>query len=103
MTAYDNGLNDAGLERLAILMEECGEVVQSVGKILRHGYENEWLTSHQLPSNRASLAVEIGQVLAAVDMMIYANDIDPVVIKRAQETRAACLEPYLHYQKGDLS
>ena len=33
-----NQLTPAETERLAILAEECGEVIQAVGKILRHGY-----------------------------------------------------------------
>ena len=32
-----NGLTPAEAERLALLMEECGEVVQIIGKVLRHG------------------------------------------------------------------
>lgn len=35
-----NKLSNAELERLACLAEECGEVVQVVGKIISHGYEN---------------------------------------------------------------
>jgi hypothetical protein len=35
-----NQLTDAEAERLALLAEECGEVVQVIGKILRHGYES---------------------------------------------------------------
>jgi hypothetical protein len=33
-------LNPAQAERLAILAEECGEIVQVIGKILRHGFES---------------------------------------------------------------
>lgn len=36
-----NRLTPAQAERLAMLAEECGEVVQIVGKILRHGYASE--------------------------------------------------------------
>ena len=35
-----NGLTPAETERLAMLAEECAEVIQIVGKILRHGYES---------------------------------------------------------------
>jgi NTP pyrophosphatase (non-canonical NTP hydrolase) len=34
-----NKLTPAEAERLAMLAEECGEVIQIVGKILRHGYD----------------------------------------------------------------
>lgn len=35
-----NKLTPAQAERLAMLAEECGEVIQIVGKILRHGYDS---------------------------------------------------------------
>ena len=34
-----NQLDCAAAERLAVLAEEAGEVVQAVTKILRHGYD----------------------------------------------------------------
>lgn len=34
-----NELTPEEHERLSLLMEECGEVVQIIGKIFRHGYE----------------------------------------------------------------
>lgn len=37
---FSNNLSDAELERLAYLAEECGEVQQIIGKIIRHGYES---------------------------------------------------------------
>ena len=40
MTAHFNGLSESEQERLSILIEECGEVVQAACKILRHGYES---------------------------------------------------------------
>lgn len=39
MTDHFNRLTPAQAERLAMLAEECGEVIQVVGKILRHGYD----------------------------------------------------------------
>ena len=40
MSAHFNGLTPAEAERLAMLAEECGEVIQIIGKILRHGYDS---------------------------------------------------------------
>ena len=40
MSDHFNGLTPAEAERLAMLAEECGEVIQMVGKILRHGYDS---------------------------------------------------------------
>lgn len=36
-----NQLKPSEAERLACLIEECGEVIQAAGKILRHGYKSE--------------------------------------------------------------
>ena len=33
-----NGLTPAEAKRLALLAEECGEVLQAIGKVLRHGF-----------------------------------------------------------------
>ena len=38
MSSHFNKLTPAQAERLAILIEECGEVIQAATKILRHGY-----------------------------------------------------------------
>ena len=38
MQNHYNGLTPAEAERLAMLAEEAAEVIQAVGKILRHGY-----------------------------------------------------------------
>src|SRR5579872_899269 len=40
-------LTPAQIERLALLAEECGEVMQAVSKILRHGYESRNPFRHQ--------------------------------------------------------
>ena len=38
MQNHFNGLTPAEAERLAMLAEEAAEVIQAVGKVLRHGY-----------------------------------------------------------------
>lgn len=58
-----NGLSAAEAEALALLAEECGEVVQAIGKILRHGLWSEHPESG-IP-NYNTLQREIGDVLAA--------------------------------------
>lgn len=93
-----NGLTPAQAERLALLAEECGEVVQAVGKILRHGYES----SHPnfIATNRTQLAKEIGDVYAAVGMLTGARDLDPETIDRLAESKTARVRQYMHHQ-GD--
>lgn len=40
MDDHFNKLTPAEAERLAMLAEECGEVIQAITKILRHGYDS---------------------------------------------------------------
>ena len=56
-TEHFNGLTEAEAELLAILSEECGEVVQMVGKVLRHGLESDYKAKGK---NRDLLQQEIG-------------------------------------------
>ena len=63
MTYHFNGLTPAQAERLAMLAEECGEVIQIVGKILRHGYANYHPDKPHV-SNRELLGRELTDLLA---------------------------------------
>ena len=63
--AHFNELTPAQAERLAILMEECGEVVQIIGKILRHGFESVSPYGHSSETNRQALIRELFDVKAA--------------------------------------
>lgn len=63
----------AELERLAKLAEECGEVIQVIGKIITHGYESRHPDGG--PTNRELLAKEIGDIRAAVHLMVLNGDV----------------------------
>lgn len=73
-TTHFNNLNPAEAERLAILAEECGEVVQIVGKILRHGWESVWPEGG--PTNRERLQLELGDIMAIQKVMRERKDLD---------------------------
>lgn len=70
-----NKLTAAEAERLAMLAEECGEVVQVIGKILRHGYES-FHPADPLVSNRMMLQNELADLAAVVQMLDNAQDIE---------------------------
>lgn len=100
MSEFTNHLTDAEAERLAILSEECGEVIQAVSKILRHGYSSQ--NPHLPPGsmdNEAMLEKEIGDVRWAVEMMIAAKDVDDDEIEAWAIAKAGKAQPYLHHQK----
>lgn len=63
MTDHFNNLSPAQAERLAMLAEECGEVIQIVGKILRHGYDSHHPASPHV-TNRELLGDELTDLMA---------------------------------------
>jgi len=63
MADHFNGLTPAQAERLAMLAEECGEVIQIIGKILRHGYDS-YHPQDRTATNRQLLGRELTDLLA---------------------------------------
>lgn len=93
-----NQLTPAQVERLAILSEECGEVVQIIGKILRHGYESYSPYDEFKEANRSLLMKEIGNIDAAVQMLADAKEVDLSEIDRAAAEKFATIKRYTHHQ-----
>lgn len=62
-----NRLTPAQAERLAMLAEECGEVIQIVGKIFRHGLMSCHPETHA--SNKALLTLEMTDLMAVMGMV----------------------------------
>ena len=88
------------IERLALLMEECAEVQQVIGKILRHGYESMNPTIKHTDTNRALLEFELGDVSYAINLMIKAKDVTLAAIDAAQEAKTLRVGKYLHYNEA---
>lgn len=91
-----NGLTPAEAERLAILAEECAEVIQVVGKILRHGYTSRHPVIHE--DNIYMLERECGDVRAAMLMMCKAGDINKANIHLAADEKLERVKKYCHHQ-----
>jgi hypothetical protein len=96
MNEHFNKLTPAEAERLAILAEECGEIIQIVGKILRHGYESTHPNGG--PPNREILTKEMGDYEAAVQRMWAAHDIDTDGIFYHCKQKEQSIKKYLHHQ-----
>lgn len=90
-------LSSAELERLAILNEELGEVVQAVGKILRHGYASHH--PQRLADNRYDLGEELGHVLWAIQLLVGAKDLSSDAIFDSKKRKGERTTNYLHYQE----
>jgi NTP pyrophosphatase (non-canonical NTP hydrolase) len=95
-----NELTPAQAERLALLAEECGEVVQAIGKVLRHGYESCHPDAVSADfDNRYELSKEIGDLIAAVDFLSEAKDIHANVINDQRGKKRTTVAKYLHHAK----
>ena len=95
-----NDLNAAEIERLAILAEECGKVVQIVGKILRHGYRSFDPGDKLQTTNRRLLERELGDLQWIIRHMDDAGDIDISAVILNSFQKAKKVELYLHHQDG---
>lgn len=91
-----NKLTPAEAERLALLAEECGEVIQAIGKVLRHGYESAHPDGG--PTNRKALERECGDVYHAIWRAIGAGDIDGNGMSQRADDKARSVGCFLHHQ-----
>lgn len=90
-------LSDAEVERLAILMEECAEVQQVIGKILRHGWNSHNPFDKDKTPNRLILTRELGDLMFAIDLMVRRKDIDRDEIHTYAGIKNSKIEKYLHF------
>ena len=92
-----NKLTPSEAERLAILAEECAEVIQVIGKILRHGYESYHPSNKHMP-NRALLEKELGDVCAIAAMMSVDGDVSESAISSYAELKTEVVLHWCHHQ-----
>jgi len=98
-----NDLTPAEAERLFVLMEEMGESIQAIGKILRHGYESCHPNLDAVATNRRSLEQELGHVTYAVAMMWAAGDLSRPNIDAHTAAKSESIKPYLHHQPKEVT
>jgi NTP pyrophosphatase (non-canonical NTP hydrolase) len=79
-------------------MEECGEVIQVIGKIFRHGFEHSH-PKYGDRTNRENLAMEIGDLLIAIQMLIDNKDLDESTISWSRTAKLAKINGALRYNK----
>jgi NTP pyrophosphatase (non-canonical NTP hydrolase) len=93
-----NRLTNEEQERLDLLIEECGEVLQVIGKIRRHDYDYSHPKYGDIPF-RSLLAMEVGDLLIAIDLLIDRGDISDSVIDEYQTKKLAKINGALRYNK----
>lgn len=94
-----NQLSHAQAERLALLLEELGEAQQAIGKVLRHGYDSYNPMAKRQPSNVQTLERELGDVLAAIQIMASAGDVCMADIRRHAVGKQETVKVWMHHQK----
>lgn len=92
-----NRLSPAEAEALALLSEECGELVQAIGKIQRHGLWSEHPESG-IP-NQHTLTREIGDVMAALRICEVQRLIEWSGVIGARDRKMMMVRQYLHHAK----
>lgn len=97
-----NNLTPGETERLSILVEELGESVKAIGKILRHGYESH-SPENPKDTNRRDLEMELGDVHAASAMMYAAKDLSQRRVKKYCRKKLARPNRYLHHQPDHIA
>ncbi len=84
---------------LGLLAEECGEVVQVVGKCFRFGLDTP--RGRTGPTARDLLHLELGDVLAAIDYAAARGVVDKAAIrKQRMAKRARLLDPKSRDARG---
>ena len=99
MIPFDTHLTVAQIERLALLSEECGEVQQVIGKILRHGYESRSPIGDSSLTNRELLETELGDLHVVGTILQDAHDLSEDNIWAAAEKKKNRINRFLHYNK----
>jgi NTP pyrophosphatase (non-canonical NTP hydrolase) len=78
-------------EALIILQEECAEVIQAASKIYRFGIDNEHKSGN---TQRANLEMEIGDVMALIDILVEQGVVDLNNIKVANANKKEKLKKW---------
>jgi NTP pyrophosphatase (non-canonical NTP hydrolase) len=94
-----NQLTPAQAERLALLAEECGELIQAIGKVLRHGYESVNPFAPEMGTNRDMVERECGDVRYAMIALCEAGDLSKEVIHAQADCKRANVKQYMHHQE----
>ena len=77
-------MNEKNREALVILQEECAEVIQAVSKCYRFGLDNAHKSG---ASQRANLEMEVGDMLAMVDILVEQGILDQDGLELAMDKK----------------
>lgn len=92
-----NNLTPKQTELLGGTSEECGEVVQVIGKIFRHGLDSYKPTDPLSVTNRQNLTAELADIAAMTDLLIENGVIDASEWKALKDKKRFRFEQYAHH------
>ena len=81
-------------ETLGILQEECAEVIVEVSKIRRFGLHSAHYKSDMQHTHRTMLEMEIGDVLAMVDILIDQGVLSTDALEAAKQSKKLKLKQW---------
>ncbi len=97
----DGKITKAALERFANYVEEVGETLQAMGKIIRFGNESKH-PSGKGPTNKDHFSSEVGNLKATIALMEEAGDINKTLVKEGEITKINKLNFYSFYQSKEM-
>jgi NTP pyrophosphatase (non-canonical NTP hydrolase) len=99
LTSQLAALQAEEVEMLALLAEECGEVLQVIGKCLRHGLHSHHPLDPKVPPDTNSIMLdrEVGDVLAAITMLQRSGILDPSSVEHACRQKLDRVARWLHH------
>ena len=86
-------MNELNREALVILQEECAEVIQATSKCFRFGLDKAHKSG---ATQRANLEMEIGDMLALVDILIEQGVVNTANINTAKANKIEKLKIWSH-------
>ncbi len=101
LTKHYNQLTPKQAELLAVMTEECGEAIQAVGKILRHGLDGT--DPKTGVANQAQLVLELGDIVAVIAFLAAHGMIDEQLVGAAAKAKVPILRKRLHHYEEDLA
>ncbi|HTG26079.1 MAG TPA: hypothetical protein VK681_39140 [Reyranella sp.] len=92
-----NGLSPQDAEILALIAEECAEVIQAVTKIQRHGLESRNPLDPEAGDNRRFLAKEVGHLRHALKRAWGAGILNDELADEFEDAKAKTIGRWLHH------
>lgn len=86
-------MNEVVKETLIITQEECAEVIQAISKTMRFGFDSCYPTDDSA-STKECLEMEVGQLLAMIDILIDKDIVRAYQIGEAREAKKIKLKTW---------